>query len=120
MHFQPILKFILKKGEKLKIVLACQVNSMIDETKCSWPIKPTQIILTRIKGPIFSISDMNSACNQMPFDKPSKRLTNFLIAGQQYYSKRLFYGISIGPADFSSFMFSIFKPLIRKKNYHLS
>ena len=37
-----------------------------------------------------------------------------MIAGQQYCFKRLFYGISIGPADFSSFMSSIFKPLIRK------
>ena len=58
---------------------------------------------------------MNSAYNQMPPDKPSQRLTNFVIVGQQYYFKRLFYGVSIKPAAFSSFMKSIFKPLIRKK-----
>ena len=87
---------------------------MIDETKCSWPMEPIQIILTRIKGPIFSIADMNSAYNQMPLDKHSQRLTNFVIAVQQYCFKRLFYGISIGPAAFSSFMSSIFKPLIRR------
>ena len=87
---------------------------MIDETKCSWPIEPIQIILTRIKGPIFYIADMNGAYNQMPLEKPSQRLTNFEIAGQQYCYKRLFYGISIGPAAFSSFMSSNFKPLIRK------
>ena len=64
---------------------------------------------------------MNSAYNKMSLDKPSQRLTNFVIAGQQYCFKRLFYGISIGPAAFSSFMSSIFKPLIRKKkqNNHL-
>ena len=107
---------ILKKGESLKIVLdANQLNTMIDETKCSWPIEPIQVILTRIKGPIFSIADMNSTYNQMPPDKPSQRLTNFVIAGQEYCFKRLFYGISIGPAALSSFMSSMFKPLNRKK-----
>ena len=55
---------------------------MLDETKRSWPIEPIQIFLTRIKGPIFSIADMNSAYNQMPLDKPSQRLTKFVIAGQ--------------------------------------
>ena len=106
---------IHKKGESLKIVLdARQLNTMIDETKSSWPTEPIQIILTRSKGPIFSIADMDSAYNQMPLDNPSQRLTNFVIAGQQYRFKRLFYGISIGPEAFSSFLSSIFKPLIRK------
>ena len=76
---------------------------MIDETKCSSPIETIQIILTLIKGPTFSIADMNSECNQKPLNKPSQRLTNFVIAGQQYCLKRLFYGISIGPAAFLIF-----------------
>ena len=50
----------------------------------------------------------------MPLDKPSERLMNFVNAGQHCCCKRLFYGISIGPAVFSSFMSSIFKPLNRK------
>ena len=53
----------------------------------------------------------------MPLDKPTQRLTNFVIARQQYCFRRLFYGISIGPATFSSFMSSIFKPLTRKNNF---
>ena len=57
---------------------------------------------------------MCNAYNQMPLDKPSQRLTNFVIAGQQFCFNRLFYGISIGPAALSSFISSIFKPLIRK------
>ena len=109
----PVIK--LKKGESLKIVLdACQLNSMIDETKCSWQIEPIQIKLIRIRGPVFSIADMNSAYNQMPLDKPSQRLTNFVIAGQQYCFNRLFQGIGLGSGAISSFMSSIFKPLIRK------
>ena len=76
---------ILKKGELLKIVSdAGQLNTMIEENKCSWPIGPIQKILTRIKGPIFSIADMDSANNRMPVDKSPQRLTNFVIAGQQY------------------------------------
>ena len=79
------LVIILRKAESLKFVLdARQLNSMFEETKCSSPIEPTQIIFTRNNGPFFSIADMNSAYNQMPPDKPSQRLINFVIAGQQY------------------------------------
>ena len=56
---------------------------MIDETKCSWPIEPIQIKLTRIKGPNVSLANIKSAYNQMPLDKPSQRLTYVVIAGQQ-------------------------------------
>ena len=50
----------------------------------------------------------------MPLDKPSQRLANFVIAGQQFCFKRLLYGIFIGPAASLLFMRSIFKPLFRK------
>ena len=54
---------IFKKGELLKIVSdARQLNTMIDETKGSWPIEPIHIILTRINfSPVFSIADIGSA-----------------------------------------------------------
>ena len=87
---------------------------VIDETKFCCPMEPIRIILTRIKGPIFSLPDMNSAYNQMPLDKPSQRLTNFVIAGLQFCFKSLFYGTSISPAAFPSILSSIFKPLIRQ------
>ena len=58
---------------------------------------------------------MKSAYNQIPLDKPSQRLTNFVIAFViAYHFKRLFYGISIGQVAFSLFMSSIFIPLIRQ------
>ena len=42
---------ILAKGESLKIVLdARYLNSLIDESKCNWPIEPIQVILTKING----------------------------------------------------------------------
>ena len=108
---------ILAKGESLKTVLdARYLNSLIDETKCNWPIEPIQIILTKINGKYFTTADMNSAYNQMPLDEQSRRLTQFVIGNQQYEFNRLFYGISVGPATFSAFMSRIFRPLILKKN----
>ena len=108
---------ILAKGESLKIVLdARYLNSLIDESKCNWPIEPIQVILTKINGKYFTTADMNSAYNQMPLDEQSRRLTQFVIGNQQYEFNRLFYGISIGPAAFSAFMSKIFRPLILKKN----
>ena len=59
---------------------------------------------------------MNSAYNQMPLDEQSRRLTQFFIRNQQYEFNRLFYGVSIGPAEFSAFMSKIFRPLILNKN----
>ena len=108
---------ILAKGESLKIVLdARYLNSLIDESKCNWPIEPIQVILTKINGKYFTTADMNSAYNQMPLDEQSRRLTQFIIGNQQYEFNRLFYGISIGPTAFSAFMSKIFRPLILKKN----
>ena len=108
---------ILAKGESLKIVLdARYLTSLIDESKCNWPIEPIQVILTKINGKYFTTADMNSAYNQMPLDEQSRRLTQFVIGNQQYEFNRLFYGISIGPAAFSAFMSKIFRPLILKKN----
>ena len=58
---------IFAKGESLKIVLATRyLNSLIDESKCNWPIEPIQVTLTKINGKYFTTADMNSAYNQMP------------------------------------------------------
>ena len=108
---------ILAKGESLKIVLdARYLNSLIEESKCNWPIEPIQVILTKMNGKYFTTADMNSAYNQMPLDEQSRRLTQFVNGNQQYEFNRLFYGISIGPAAFSAFMSKIFRPSILKKN----
>ena len=103
---------IQRKGESLKIVLdARYLNSMIDESKCNWPIEPVDVALTRINGTIFTTADLNSAYNQIPLDEQSMRYTHFTIGNEQYCFKRLFYGISIGPASIlTHFLF----PLIRK------
>ena len=106
---------ILRKGESLKIVLdARYLNSMINELKCNWPIEPVDVALTRINGTIFTTADLNSAYNQIPLDEESMRYTHFTIGNEQYCFKRLFYGISIGPAIFASILTHFLYPLIRK------
>ena len=61
---------ILAKGESLKIVLDARfLNSLIEESKCNWPIEPIQVILTKINGKYFTTAYMNSAYNQIPQDE---------------------------------------------------
>ena len=106
---------ILRKGESLKKVLdARHLNSMIDESKCNWPIEPVDVALTRINGTIFTTADLNSAYNQIPLDEQSMRYTHFTIGNKQYCFKLLFYGISIGPAAFASILTHFLCPVIRK------
>ena len=108
---------ILSKVESLKTVLdARYLNSLIDESKCNWPIEPIQVILTKINDKCFTTADLNSVYNQKPLDEQSRRVTQFIIGNQQYEFNRLFYGISIGPAAFSAFMNKIFRPLKLSKN----
>ena len=46
---------ILAEGESLKTVLdARYLNSLIDESKCNWPIEPIHVILTKINGKYFT------------------------------------------------------------------
>ena len=107
---------ILAKRESLKIVLdARYLNSLIDGSKCNWPMEPIQVILSKINGKNFTTADMNSAYNQTPLDEQSRRLTQFIIGNKQYEFNRIFYGIFIGPAAFSAFMSKIFRPLIFSK-----
>ena len=106
---------IQRKGESLKIVLdARYLNSMIDESTCNWRIEPVDVALTRINGTIFTTADLNSAYNQNPLTNESKRYTHFTIGNEQFCFKRLFYGISIGPAAFASILTHFLYPLIRK------
>ena len=111
---KPVI--ILRKGESLKIVLdARYLNSMIDKSKCNWPIEPVDVALTRINGTIFTTADLNSAYNQIPLDEQSMRYTHFTIGNGQYCFKRLFYGVSIEPAAFASILTHFLYPLIRKE-----
>ena len=87
---------------------------MIDESKCNWPIEPLDVALTRINRTVFTLADLNSAYNQIPLDNESMRYTHFTIGNEQYFFKRLFCGLPIGPAAFASMLTHFLYPLIRK------
>ena len=60
---KPVM--ILAIGESIKIVKdARYLNSLTDESKCNWPIKPIHVILTKINGKYFTTADMNIAYSQ--------------------------------------------------------
>ena len=60
---KPVM--ILAKGESLKITKdASYLNSLIDESKCNWPIKPIRVTLTKINGKNFTTTDLNIAYSQ--------------------------------------------------------
>ena len=70
---------ILAEGDSLKIVLDARFfNSLIDESKCNWPIEPIQVIITKINGQYFTTANMNNALNQTPLDEQSRRITQFV------------------------------------------
>ena len=87
---------------------------MIDESKCNWPIEPIDVALTRLNGTILTTAVLNSTYNQIPLNNESMRDTHFTIGNEQYCFKRLFFGISIGPAAFASILTHFLYPLIRK------
>ena len=92
------------------------LNSLIDESKFNWPIEPIQVIPTKLNGRDLTTADISSAYNQRSLDEQSRRLTQFVIANQQYEFNRLFYGIFIGSAAFSAFISKISRPLQPNKS----
>ena len=53
------------------------------------PYSKTPKNLTKRNGQNYTTADMNSAYNQMPLDKQSRRLTHFAIGNQEYEFNRI-------------------------------
>ena len=87
-------------------------TSIIDESKSIWPIEPLQVTLTRINAQKKdTTAHMNSVYNQTLLEEQSRSLTEFVINNQLNEFKRLFYGIFIGPPNFSAFLSKVFRQL---------
>ena len=83
---------ILRKRESLKIVLdARYLNSMIDESKCNWPIEPVDVALTSKNGTIFTTADLNSAYNQIQLDEESMRFSIILQLAMKYIALNVYF-----------------------------
>ena len=61
----PII--LMPKNDYVKIVIdARYLNSLIDLTNYSWPLEPVQMIMTRVNGKFFSVSNLSCAYHQVP------------------------------------------------------
>ena len=107
----PII--LMPKDDYVKLVIdARYLNSVTDLTNYSWPLEPVQMILTRVKGKFFSVSDLSCAYHQVPLSFETQKLTSFIIGGQQYTFTRGFYGLCGLPNFFSRLMTTHLDPLI--------
>ena len=110
----PII--LLPKNDYVKLVIdARYLNSVNDLTNYSWPIEPLKMIMTRVNGKVFSVSDLSCAYHQVPLSPETQKLTSFIIGGKQYTYTRGFYGLCGFPNFLSRLMTIHFDPLIKKK-----
>ena len=77
----PII--LMPKNDYVKLVIdAPYLNSVTDLTNYSWPLKPVQLITTRVNGEFFSVSDLSCAYHQVPLSFETQKLTSFIIGGR--------------------------------------
>ena len=108
----PII--LMPKNDYVKLVIdARYLNSVTDLTNYSWPLEPVQMIMTRVNGKFFSVSDLSCAFHQVPLNSAIEKLTSFIIGGRQCTFTRGFYGLCGLPNFFSRLMTIQFDPLIR-------
>ena len=107
---------LMPKYDYVKLVFdARYLNSVTDLTNYSWPLEPVQMIMNRVNGKVFSVSDLSRAYQQVPLSPETQKLTSFVIGGRQYTYTRGFYGLCGLPNFFSRLMTINSDPLIKKK-----
>ena len=88
----PII--LMPKSVYVKLVVDARfLTSVTDLTNYSWPLEPVQMIMTRVNGKLFSVSDLPCAYHQVPLSPETRKLTSFIIGGKQYTYTRGFYGL---------------------------
>ena len=104
------------QNDYVKLVIDARYpNSVTDFANYSWPSEPVQMIIRRVNGKFFSVSDLTCAYHQVPLSFEAQKLTSFIIGGRQYTFTRGFYGLCGLPNFFSRLMTIHFDPLIKKK-----
>ena len=107
---------LMPKKDYIKLVIdARYLNSVTDLTNYSCPLETVQMIMTKVNGKFFSVSDLSCANHQGPLSLETQKLTSFIIGGRQYTFTRGFNGLCGLPNFFSGLMTIHFDPLIRKK-----
>ena len=63
----PII--LLPKSDNVKLVIDARfLNPVTDLTNYLWPLKPLQMITTRVNGNFVSVSDLSCAYHQVPLN----------------------------------------------------
>ena len=107
---------LMLKNDYVKLVIdARYLNSVTDLANYSGSLEPVQMIMTRVNGKVFSVSDVSCAYHQVPLSSETQKLSSFIIGGKQYTCTRGFYGLCGLPNFFSRLLTIHFDPLIRKK-----
>ena len=105
---------LMPKNDYVKLVIdARNLNSVTDLTNYS--LGPVQMIMTRVTGKVFLVSDLSCAYHQVPLSPETQKLTSFIIGRKQYTNIRGIYGLCGLPNFFSGLMTIHFGPLIKKK-----
>ena len=61
----PII--LMPKSDYVKLVIDARfLNSVTELTNYSWPLEPVQMIMTRVNGKFFSVSDLSCPYHQVP------------------------------------------------------
>ena len=104
------------QSDYVKLIIEARfLNSVADLTNYSWLLQPLQMIMTRVNGKFFSVSDLSCAYHQVPLSPETQKLTSFIIGGRQYTYTRGLYRLNGLPNTFSRLVTIHFEPLIKKK-----
>ena len=80
-------KTLMPKKDYVKLVFDSRyLKSVTDLTDYSWPLDSVPMILTRVNGKKFSISDLSCAYHQVPLSFETQTLTSFIIGGDNILS----------------------------------
>ena len=110
----PII--LLPKNDNVKLVVDARfLNPVTGLTKYSWPLKPVQMIMTRVNGNFVSVGDLSCAYRQVPLSPETQVLTSFITRRRQYTYTIGFHGLCGLHKCFSRLMTIHFEPLIKKK-----
>ena len=88
----PII--LMPKSDYVKLVKDARfLNSVTDLTNYPWSLEPVQMVMTRVNGNFFSVSDLSCAYHQVPLSPEIQKFTSFIIGRRQYTYTRGFYGL---------------------------
>ena len=75
----------LRKEKNLKLCVDSRfLNSITKLVSIPFAIEPIHILLTRLTGKVFSVSDLSKPYHQFPLTEESQKCTSFVIGNKQY------------------------------------